>query len=67
MNLGLLTLPGTNSLHLKMDGCNTSFRLGWPIFRGYVWVCLVDGFQKFLGKRMEFLVLPSLGACIEGM
>ena len=21
---------------LKMDGCNTSFLLGWPIFRGYV-------------------------------
>ena len=22
--------------HLKMDGWNTSFVLGWPIFRGYV-------------------------------
>ena len=22
--------------HLKMDGWNTSFLLGWPIFRGYV-------------------------------
>ncbi len=24
------------SSHLKMDGWNTSFLLGWPIFRGYV-------------------------------
>ena len=29
-------LPETNSSHLKMDGCNTSFLLGWPIFGGYV-------------------------------
>ena len=28
------TLPETNCLHLKIDGCNTSFLLGWPIFRG---------------------------------
>ena len=28
------TLPKTNSLHLKMDGWNTSVLLGWPIFRG---------------------------------
>ncbi len=28
-----LTVP---SSHLKMDGWNTSFLLGWPIFRGYV-------------------------------
>ena len=32
----LLTLPETNSLHLKMDGWKTSFLLGWPIFRYYV-------------------------------
>ncbi len=25
-----------NGSHLKMDGWNTSFLLGWPIFRGYV-------------------------------
>ena len=25
------TLPETNSSHLKMDGWNTSFLLGWPI------------------------------------
>ena len=30
------TLPETNSSHLKMDGWNTSFLLGWPIFTGYV-------------------------------
>ena len=28
------TLPKTNSLHLKMDGWNTTYLLGWPIFRG---------------------------------
>ena len=27
------TLPETNSLPLKMDGWNTGFLLGWPIFR----------------------------------
>ena len=27
------TLPETNSSHLKMDGWNTTFLLGWPIFR----------------------------------
>ncbi len=27
------TLPETNSSHLKMDGWNISFLLGWPIFR----------------------------------
>ena len=26
----------TASLHLKMDGWNTCFLLGWPIFRGYL-------------------------------
>ena len=30
------TLPETNSSHLKMDGWNTSFPLGWPIFKGYI-------------------------------
>ena len=50
------TLPETNSSHLKMDGWNTSFLLGWPTFRGELlvsgsalafwinhlwWVCLV--------------------------
>ena len=31
-----ITLPETNSSPLKMDGWNTSFLLGWPIFGGYV-------------------------------
>ena len=31
-----VTLPETNSSHLKMDGWNTSFLLGWPVFRCYV-------------------------------
>ena len=31
-----VTLPETNSSPLKMDGWNTSFLLGWPMFRGYV-------------------------------
>ena len=33
---GILTLPETNSLHLKMDGWNTinSFWVPLPIFRG---------------------------------
>ena len=31
-----VTLPETNSLPLKMDGWNTSFLLGNPIFRGFV-------------------------------
>ena len=30
------SLLETNSSHLKMDGWNTSFLLGWPIFRCYV-------------------------------
>ncbi len=30
------TLPETNSSPLKMDGWETSFLLGWPIFRCYV-------------------------------
>ena len=30
------TLPETNSSHLKMDGWNTTFLLGRPIFRDHV-------------------------------
>ena len=37
VRLLIRTLPETNSLsHLKMDGWNTSFPLGWAIFRAYV-------------------------------
>ena len=32
----LINPTETNSSHLKMDGWNTSFPLGLPIFRGYV-------------------------------
>ena len=35
-NHGRITLPETDSSHLKMDDWNTSFLLGWPIFRCYV-------------------------------
>jgi len=31
-----ITLPETNSSHLKMGGWKTSFLLGCPIFRGHV-------------------------------
>ena len=31
-----ITLPETNSSHLKIDGWNTSFLFGWPISGGYV-------------------------------
>ena len=31
-----ITLPETNSSHLKLGGWKTSFLLGCPIFRGYV-------------------------------
>ena len=30
------SLKLTAICHLKMDGWNSSFLLGWPIFRGYV-------------------------------
>ena len=33
-NIDLPSLKLTASLHLKMDGWNTGFLLGWPIFRG---------------------------------
>ena len=32
----IIILPENNSSPLKMDGWNTTFLLGWPIFRGYV-------------------------------
>ena len=33
-DLLIVTLPETNSLHLKMDGWNTSFLLGLGLFSG---------------------------------
>ena len=47
----LITLPETNSSHLKMDGWNTTFLLGWPIFRGEL---LVSG-------RVWFTFCPGAG------
>ena len=44
------TLPETNSSHLKMDGWNTSFLLGWPIFRGDM---LVSGKGKYTIPQMD--------------
>ncbi len=49
------TLPETNSSPLKMDGLNTTFLLGRPIFRGYVsfregkLVSLFQNFSPFPG------------------
>ena len=53
------TLPETNNSHLKVDGWNTSFLLGWPIFRGEL---LVSGsvtifftdFEEPIGQFGEF-------------
>ena len=44
-----VTLPETNSWHLKMYGWNTSFLLGWPIFRGELLV-LGSVLPKNLGR-----------------
>ena len=52
MSLQTITLPETNSSHLKMDDWKTSFLLGLPIFRGYVkfrgfsWI-VTSKFQAF--------------------
>ena len=35
-NITGITLPQTNSSHLKMDGGKTSFLLGRPVLRCYV-------------------------------
>ncbi len=52
------TLPETNSSHLKMHGWNTSFLLGWPIFRGYVSFRECNGVirWKFLPREKSWLV-----------
>ena len=51
------TPPETNSSPLKMDGWNTSFLLGRPIFRGYVSFreCILLG-QKITPYYYEPLV-----------
>ncbi len=50
------TLPETSRSHLKMDGWNTSFRLGSPIFRGYV------SFRE--GKYMKPPNIYSTSFCV---
>ena len=45
--LPITILPETNELPLKMDGWNTTFLLGRPIFRGYV------SFREGSQKRSE--------------
>ena len=40
----IITLPETNSSPLQMDGWNTTFLLGRPIFTGYV--SLLEGIPK---------------------
>ena len=63
------TLPETNSSHLKNGSCNTTFLLGWPIFRGYVSFRkeYSDGqslrtifFPKILATHLEPLSFPCL-------
>ena len=67
-----ITLPETNELPLKMDGLNTTFLLGWPIFRGNSlvsgrvvaifcrWLAMTDQptsqLESVLGKRSMVFV-----------
>ena len=41
------TIPETNELHLKIDGWNTSFILGWAYFQG-IWSVLVMMFSQVI-------------------
>ncbi len=56
------TLPETNSSHLKIDGWNTRFPLGWPIFRCKKWVSgrfspkLIRAFLRIFQKIFELVV-----------
>ena len=45
-----VTLPETNELPLKMDGWNTTFLLGRPIFRGEL---LVSRRVVFIPQKLE--------------
>ena len=49
--------------HLKMDGWNTSFLLGWPIFPG---LCQFQGVH-FLLKMGFFQCHASFQGCIWGV
>ena len=44
------TLPETNKLHLKIDGWETTFLLGWPIFKGYI---------SFRESKLHFAIVPT--------
>ena len=48
----MITLPETNSSHLKMDGWNIDFLLGWGIFRGEL---LVLGTVSFTHEFHQIL------------
>ena len=48
------TLPETDSSHLKMDSWNTSFLLGWPIFRCYVSFRECNHPYRFSGSVVGF-------------
>ena len=48
------------SLHLKMDGWNASFLLGWPIFRGHV--SLGSVFELEVGKNAA-APSPKMNEC----
>ena len=51
------TLPETNSSPLKMDGWNTSFFLGWPIFRGEMLVLGSVYFEHISSHTKELTLL----------
>ena len=48
----MITLPETNSSHLKMDGWNIDFLLEWTIFRGEL---LVLGTVSFTHEFHQIL------------
>ncbi len=60
--LGVWELPSLKlTWPLKMDGWNTSFLLGWPIFRGYVSFRGCRGFCLFIDPlpgRMCKVMMP---------
>ena len=57
---GNIHSPETNSSHLKIDGWNTTFLLGRPIFR-----CLVS-FKEGIINFCHPFVDPCCGCLIEG-
>ena len=63
------TLPETNSSPLKMDGWNTTFLLGRPIFRGYV--SFRDCSEKYEKKNKwhaaAIMQLDRQSACQQGV